>query len=251
MFNIISNCKEHNLKLNLKKGSKFLKDTLHHTQPKQEMIHAQKIFRQDGVSVEKIIETNMETGKIIRITNFDYFNDKKVKSVEDYEDGTKIRYTTFSFFKSVTEFDKKTGKKLKTTNYNIKDDNKKISVYDYDIEKNKIVRMTVYRTDGKNIAFIKEISPETGIVSRCINYKKDSPAISSVSKYEMIGNTTVKTTYYYSTPVFEYTPDTINRKIVADTLNKKVLNSFGVKNVGKLIDNLYQRKQNFSAIKVS
>ncbi|MBR6098278.1 DUF2963 domain-containing protein [bacterium] len=251
MFNIISNKKEHNLKLNLKSGSQFLKDIINHTPPKQGVIHSQKVFRQDGISVEKIIETNTETGKIIRVINFDYFNDKKIKSIEEYEDDIKIRFTAFSFFKSVTEFDRKTGKKIKTTNYNIKDDTRKISVYDYDIESGKIVRMSVYRTDGKNLAFIKEISPDTGIVSRCINYKKNSSAISSVSKYEVMGSTTVKTTYYYSTPVYEYTPDTIDRKITADILNKKVLDSIGVKNVGKLIDNLYRRKQNFSTIKVS
>ncbi len=201
--------------------------------------------------VDKIVEKNSFTGEILRITHFDYFDDKKVKLIEDYENGIKVRLTSFSFFKSVTDIDKNTGKKIKTTNYNISDYNKKISVYDYDIETEQIIRTTVYRVDGKNIAFIKELSPETGIVSRCISYKKGSCAISSVSKYEKLGDTTVKTTYYYSTPIYLTNPDMIDKKVTADSLNKKVLDSFNNKRFNRLLDNLYKNKQSFASINVS
>lgn len=251
MFNLIPREKEYALKLSIKNGSKFLKDLISPKSSTVKQTDVKTVYRSDGITVDKTIEYDVITGNTIRIINYDYFNDKKIKSVFDYEDGVKIRVTTFSFFKSVTDFDKKTGKKIRTTNYNIKDYNKKMSVYDYDIEKEKIIRMTVYRVDGKNVAFVKEISPDTGIVTRCINYKKDSSAISSVSKFEMLGDTTVKTTYYYSTPIYMTTPDSIDKKIIADTLNKKVLDTFKSKNIGNLIDNLYKHRQNLSVIQLS
>lgn len=254
MFSILTNSKseEHNAKFNIKYGSKLLKNIISPEYEKNEIETKQQTFyRHDGVSVEKIIETDALTGQTLKITNFDYFDDKKIKSIEEYDEGVKIRLTLFSFFKSVTEFDKKSGKKIKTTNYTVKNDSKIMSVYDYDAETEKIVRMTVYRTDGKTVAFIKEISPQTGIVSRCINYKKDSSAISSVSKYERMGDTTVKTTYYYTNPIYLSSPDMVDKKITADNLNKKVLDTFNGKKINHLIDNLYKNKNSFSSIQVS
>ena len=250
MFSLALKEKNKNIKLNFEKSAKFLKNIVSKNHESEIEIVSSPVFRQDG-SIEKLIEKNSSTGEILRITHFDYFNEKKIKLIEDFENGKKVRDTSFSFFKSVTDIDKNTGKKLKTTNYEINDDNKKMSVYDYDIETEQIIRMTVYRIDGKNIAFIKEISPDTGVVSRFISYKKDSSAISSVSKYEKLGDTTIKTTYYYSTPIYLVTPEMIDKKITADSLNKRVLDSFNNKKFSHLIDNLYKNKQNLASINVS
>lgn len=252
MFSLTTNTFQEKCNNDLCDGAKFLKHLvfqekeIKNTEPIK-----QTVYRHDGVSVDKIIESDPITRQILKITNFDYFDDKKVKSIEEFEDGIKIRLTLYSFFKSVTDFEKTTGKKLKTTNYTIKDDSKIMSVYDYDQETERIIRMSVYRTDGKNIAFIKELSPQTGAVTRCINYKKNSSAISSVSKYELLGDTTVKTTYYYNTPMFLSTPEMINKKVMADTLNKKVIDTFSSKKVNRLIDNLYKNKKSFSSLKIS
>lgn len=250
MFNLELVTKKHGLKANLAKGSKIIKDIISPKNPKEIIVKSTSIYRNDGKTVEKLIETDDNTGNTLKITYFDYFDDKKIKLIEDYEDGIKIKVTTFSFFKSVTDIDKNTGKKLKTTNYNLKNNNK-MSRYDYDIETEKIIRITVFQADGENVSFIKEISPQTGIISRCISYKKNSGAISSVSKFDTVGDTTIKTTYYYSTPVYLTAPEMIDKKITSDSLNKKVLDTFNSNKFNHLLDNLYKNKQSVAAINVS
>ena len=140
------------------------------------------VYRHDGKTVDKIIEyaPNGITKK--QVTNYDYFNDKKIKSIEEFdqETGNLKRITTFTLFKSVTNYDIKTGKKIKTTNFDLKTSTKKTSIYDYDIETEKISRVTVFRADGKSVSMVKELNPTTGVVERVINYKKGSSAISSI-----------------------------------------------------------------------
>ena len=77
------------------------------------------VYRHNGTSVEKIIEYHPETKMKVKVTTFDYFNDKKVKSVEefDFDTGLRTRTTSYTLFKSVTEFDSKTGKKVKETTF--------------------------------------------------------------------------------------------------------------------------------------
>lgn len=210
------------------------------------------VFRHNGTSVEKIIEYDQNTGVKVRITNYDYFDDKKVKSVEEFdlETGVRKKVTSYTLFKSVTEFDIKTGKKVKTTNYDIKNESKKTSVYDFDIELEKISRVTIYRSDGNAVSMVKEIDPSTGLVVRSVSYKKGSTAISSVSKYEFQGDKTVKTTFYYNTPIYFTSPAVFDKKVVADTLNKKVLDESSKRRVERLIDSLYRNKMNFSSISV-
>ena len=227
---------------NFKDGSNNQKENLKET-----------FYRHDGVSVEKIVEYHPDTKMKVKVTNYDYFNDKKVKSIEEFdtETGLKVRITSFSLFKSVTEFDIKTGKKTKTTNYDIKNVSKKTSVYDFDIETEKISRVTLFRPDGVSVSKVKELDIKTGMVTRSINYKKDSTAISSVSKYDFQGDKTIKTTFYYNTPIFFTGPAMFDKKIIADSLNKKVLDDFEKKRMTKLIDNLYKNKLNFSSICIS
>ena len=210
------------------------------------------VYRHNGTSVEKIIEYHPETKMKVKVTTFDYFNDKKVKSIEefDFDTGLRTRTTSYTLFKSVTEFDSKTGKKVKTTNYDIRNENKKTSVYDFDIELEKINRVTIFRPDGNSISMVKELDASTGLVTRTINYKKDSTAISSVSKYDFQGDKTIKTTFYYNTPIYFTSPVVFDKKVTADVLNKKVLDEAGQKRMTRLIDNLYKNKLNFSALSV-
>lgn len=210
------------------------------------------MYRHDGKTVDQVIEYAQDGITKKQITNYDYFDDKKIKSIEEFdtETGNLKTITTFTLFKSVTNYDVKTGKKLKTTNFDLKTSTKKTSIYDYDIETEKIRRVTVFRADGKSVSMIKELNPITGIVERVINYKKGSSAISSVSKYEFQGDKTIKTTFYYNTPMYFTSPITFNKKITADTLNKKVLDNSNKKQITKLIDNLYKNKLSFSSISV-
>ena len=222
----------------------FLKKTSEHSS------QIKKIYRQDGITLEKEIEYNKYSGNIEKITKYNYFDDKKISSIEEYNDGKKFKETNFHFFMVVTDYDITSGKKVRSTNYDLKDKSKIISKYDYDAKTEKIIRISVYRPDGKTIAFIKELSPTTGNVSRCINYKKNSDAISSVSKYNIVGETCIRTTYYYQTPIYALTPDTIEKQILTDDINNKVLNNQISKNSARLIDKLYKNKDK-STIKIS
>ena len=127
-----------------------------------------------GKTVDKIIEYAPDGTTKILITNYDYFDETKIKSIEEFdqETGNLKKITTFTLFKSITDYDLKTGKKLKTTNFDLKTSSKKTSIYDYDIETEKISRVTVFRPDGKSVNMVKELNPNTGAVERVINYKK-------------------------------------------------------------------------------
>ncbi len=241
----------HKFLFNLDDCVKFLKEPNDVCDLQKETLVKEVIYRYNRKNIEKIIEYNSKTKQKVRVTKFDYFNDKKITSVEDYVDGIRVRMTGFSLFKSVTEYDKISGNKVKTTNFSPKDENKISSVYYYDLQTEKIVKMCVYRPDGKSVAFVKEFSPDNGMVTRCVNYKKNSLAISSVSKFEMLGGTLVKTTFFYNSPVNLSTPQMLDRQITADMLNLRVINQFKDKKINKLIDNLYKNNNNFGMIKIS
>ncbi|MEE3349788.1 MAG: DUF2963 domain-containing protein [Candidatus Gastranaerophilaceae bacterium] len=248
---VVKNQSVHNFLFNISDSFKFLKDGMPFNGSKPDDLKKEIIYRHNSNIVEKIIEYNPVTNQKVKVTKYDYFNNKKISAVEEYIDDVKVRATCYSMFKSVTEFDKKSGKKFRTTNYSHKDENKISSIYYYDSETQNISKMSVYRPDGKNIAFVKEISPKTGMVTRCINYKKNSSAVSSVSKYEILGGTLVKTTFFYNAPIHFASDKMLDRKITADVLNMRVINSFKEKNTDKLIDNLYQNNNNFGMIKIS
>ncbi len=211
------------------------------------------VYRFDGVSVDKVIEYNSRTGKKVKITNFDYFDNTKVKSVEDYDavTGMKVRITNFSLFKSVTDFDIKSGKKIKTTNFDIKNETKKTSVYDFDTETGKILRITLFCPDGDSISLIKELNPQTGMPKKCVNYKRNSTLISSVSQYEFLGDKTIKTTFFYNEPAHYTNSPAFSKIVPADTPDEKVPDESKKRRINRLIDNLYKNKTSFSSVLTS
>lgn len=230
-------------------SSKFL-GTLNDAMEQPQDTLKKTFYRNNGVSVEKLVEYDLQNHMIVKVTNYDYFNDKKIKSIEEFdrETGLKTKITSYTLFKSVTEFDIKTGKKFKTTNYDIKYPDKKTSVYDFDLESEKIKRVTIFRADGNSVSMVKELDTNTGMVARSIVYKKNSTSISSVSKYDFQGDKTVKTTFYYNTPVFFTDAAVFDKKVTADILNNKVLNDSNKKRMTRLIDNLYKNKMSFSSL---
>ncbi len=232
-------------------NSKFIKNLRGNVSEPEENI-IETIYRHDGTTVEKVVEYNPKNRMIVKITYHDYFNDKKIKSVEDFdsETGLKIRVTSYTLFKSITDYDIKTGRKIKTTNFDIKNPSKKTSVYNFDIETEKINRITVFRADGNSVSMVKELNPSTGMIVRSIYYKKDSTAISSVSKYDFQGDKTIKTTFYYNTPIYFTNTSTFDKKIAADILNNRVLDGSDKKRMTRLIDNLYKNKLSFTSLSV-
>lgn len=139
---------------------------LNTTQTKEEVV-----YRKNGTSIDKIIEVDVLTGMRVKTTHFDYFNDKKVRSIDEYdrETGTKLRTINYVLYKSIDEYDVVSGKKLRTINFSIKDENKISSVQEYDITTGKIIKIFIYKRDGKTVSIIKEIDPETGKITSIVN----------------------------------------------------------------------------------
>lgn len=128
------------------------------------------VYRKNGISIDKIIEVDVVTGMRVKTTHFDYFDDKKVRSIDEYdrETGVKLRTINYVLYKSIDEYDVISGKKLRTTNFSVKDENKISSVQEYDITTGKIIKIFIYKRDGKTVSIIKEIDPETGKISSTV-----------------------------------------------------------------------------------
>lgn len=208
------------------------------------------IYRKNQKTIHKIIE--YDYNHVIRkITVFDYFKPQKVKSIEEYKNGSLYKITNFSLIKSETEYQPKTGKKIKTLNYNISNPSKLSSIYNYDSETQNINRLTIYRPDGLSVALIKEFNPRTNTLLKCINYKRNSSTIASVSTFEITETTTIKTTYTYNSKLNKVTFPIRekSRQPVGNTNN--VPHDLPKHNIAKLIDNLYKNNLSLSIIKVS
>lgn len=181
------------------------------------------VYRKNGKSIDRIIEIDVVTGFRLKTTHFDYFNDKKVRSIDEYDkfSGQKIRTINYVLYKSVDEYDLDTGKKIRTINYNIKDETKISSIQEYDLATGKIIKISIFKRDGKTISIIKSIDPETEKVTSWINNKnidyrmpERTKAVSRI--YENIKTSTVQS----------------NRDDIA-----------------RLIDNLYKNKTKFENIR--
>ncbi len=132
----------------------------------------QTIYRRNGKSVDKIIRYDLKTGKPVKITNYDYFNDKKIRSVDEFDNisGKKIRTINYVLYKSVDEFDIETGCKIRTINFNVKDSSKISSIQEYD-KTGKIISISVFKRDGKTVSITKNIDPITQKVTNLHNLK--------------------------------------------------------------------------------
>ena len=189
---------------------------LNTTQTKEEVV-----YRKNGTSIDKIIEVDVLTGMRVKTTHFDYFNDKKVRSIDEYdrETGTKLRTINYVLYKSIDEYDVVSGKKLRTINFSVKDENKISSVQEYDITTGKIIKIFIYKRDGKTVSIIKEIDPETGKIASIVN--KISTEISE---------------------------NTAQIKAI-EKINNHIENMHSKKeDVSTLLDSLYQKKMRFDNI---
>lgn len=189
---------------------------LNTSQTKEEVV-----YRKNGTSIDKIIEVDVLTGMRVKTTHFDYFNDKKVRSIDEYdrETGTKLRTINYVLYKSIDEYDVVSGKKLRTINFSIKDENKISSVQEYDITTGKIIKIFIYKRDGKTVSIIKEIDPETGKITSIVN--KISTEISE---------------------------NTAQIKAI-EKINNHIENMHSKKeDVSTLLDSLYQKKMRFDNI---
>jgi len=225
--------------------SKFL-ESLNKQFKEQERFEAEKyfeekVYRKSSGKIECVHTFTKKEGKRVKTVYYDYFNDKKIKSVDEYSEktGKKIRTTDFTLYKSVTEYNPENEKKLKTVNYTLKDESKIASIHEYHNIYNKVSRISIFRPDGKTISMVKEINPLTERVEKCINYKKDSNIISSISKYEFQNDKMIKTTCYYT----DYTHSIKEFKAPYEEPACRTKNA-------KLIDNLFKKNLNFTMLQI-
>lgn len=145
----------------------------------------QILYRRNGKCIDRVVEIDKKTGSKIKTTHFDYFNDKKVRSIDEYdrETGKKLRTINYVLYKSVDEYDLETGKKIRTINYNVKDESKISSVQEYDLETGKIITIYIYKRDGVNVSIIKKIDPVTDKVTNLYNKENGECAPIDPAKY--------------------------------------------------------------------
>lgn len=129
------------------------------------------IYRNNGKSVNKIVEFNAKTGSKLKVTHYDYFDDKKIRSIDEFDEktGKKIRTINYVLYKSIDEYDIKSGKKTRTINFNVKDDSKISSIQEYDTITGKIIKVSIYKRDGRSVSIIKNIDPLTDEVTNTFN----------------------------------------------------------------------------------
>ncbi len=205
-----SNIKDSNLKLLFSDDKKNTKE--------------QVFFRHNGKTVDKVVEFDSKTGSKLRITHYDYFDDKKIRSVDEYDKqtGKKIRTTNYVLYKSIDEYDQKTGKKIRTINFNVKDESKISSIQEYDISTGKIIKVSIYKRDGRSVSIIKNIDPITNEVTNTFN----------------------KTIENSSSDALKYTRSYDNYKYMKSDLEDK-----SKEDIAKLIDNLYKNNFAFESLK--
>ena len=126
-------------------------------------IKEEVVYRKNGKNIDKIIQLNANTGSKIKTTYYDYFDDKKIRSVDEYDpkSGRKIRTINYVLYKSIDEYDPQTGKKTRTINFNIKDETKVSSIQEYDQETQEISKIYIYKRDGKSINVIKNVNSKS------------------------------------------------------------------------------------------
>lgn len=224
----------------------------------------EKVYRKNGRTVDKIHEFDFATNAKIKTTHFDYFNDKKIRSIDEFdiETGKIFRTSNFILYKSVEEFDLVSGKKIRTINYNLRDENKISSIQEYCLVTERISKVYIYRKDGSSVSIIKELNPETGKVIKWTSFKENTKKINSISEYEPENGKPVRTTYFYDDgvtvkDVHEYNRNGTwkqssrfekNKKASSKQLFSKVtynnvreLDAHTKERMAKLIDNLFKK----------
>ena len=197
------------------------------------------IYRKNGHSIDKIIEIDVATGYKIKTTHFDYFNDRKIRSIDEYDPRTKIkiRTTNYVLYKSIDEYDVFSGKKCRTINFNIKDESKISSIQEYDIETGKITTISIYKRDGKTVSIVKKIDPVTEKVTSWIN--NDKTTYEAIKPPEIVKP---KQQIIVKQPQPQFAKQNYDKF-------KQPLSQEKKDDIAKLIDNLYSNNMNFESIK--
>lgn len=247
---ILKNTSYDDLIINRQKKFITLQDTVE--EAPQVKIRTETVYRRDKKSIERVIEYDIKTNEKLRVLHYDFFNNERIRAIDEFMPvtGKKYRTTNYVLYKSVDEYDLESGERIRTINYDMQNENKITSIQEYDIKTKKIIKLTLYRRDGKTISTIKEINPQTDNVIRKINFNEAGEK-SSVSEYNGKNDKVFKTVCYLK--------DSINVKEIHNynTITGKrqqCINSNGTgsvtefqygnekENIAKLIDSLYNKE---------
>ena len=224
-------------------------------------IKKEVVYRRNKLSVDRIIEYDAKTGDKLRVVHYDYFNNEKIRAIDEFIQHTGQRYRTINYilYKSIDEYDTDSGKRIRTINYDIRNENRVTSIQEYDLDTRKIKKVTLYRRDGQTISTIKEINPKTETVIRWTSFR-ESQTVSSVSEYNSKNGKPSKTTYYYRDgktvrEIHDYNPlngewKQFTRfdkhdKIIETKIAPKYQSEQEKENIAKLIDSLYNKNLRF------
>ena len=167
-------------------------------EPPQAEIRTETVYRRNKISVDRVIEYDVRTNEKLRILYYDYFNNEKIRAIDEFmpDSGKKYRTVNYVLYKSIDEYDTESGERIRTINYDIKNEDKITSIQEYDIETKKLIKITLYRRDGKTISSVKEINPKTEHVTKRINFNEYG-IINSISKYNPKNGKANETVCFY------------------------------------------------------
>lgn len=192
------------------------------------------VYRKNGKTIDRIIEVDVVTGLRLKTTHFDYFNDKKVRSIDEYDkfSGQKIRTINYVLYKSIDEYDLATGKKVRTTNFNIKDENKISSIQEYDLETGKIIKILIFKRDGETISIIKKIDPVTEKVTSWVNnqpqnsqrrLKAREPHMAQKAVSKIYENIKISSTQSKQDDIARLIDNLYNKKVKIENIKQNIL----------------------------
>ena len=224
-------------------------------------IRKEIVYRRNKLSIDRVIEYDAGTGDKLRVVHYDYFNNEKIRAIDEFvpHTGQKFRTINYILYKSIDEFDVDSGKRIRTINYDIRNENRVTSIQEYDLETGKIKKVTLYRRDGQTISTIKEINPKTEAVIRWTSFR-ESQTVSSVSEYNSKNGKPAKTTYFYRDgktvrEIHDYNPKNgewkqftrfdKHDKIIETKVAPKYQSEQEKENIAQLIDSLYNRNLRF------
>ena len=228
---------------------------------KQQEIRKETFYRRNKQSLDCVVEYDAKTGNKLRVIHYDYFNNEKIRAIDEFvpQTGKKYRTINYILYKSIDEFDTDTGKRIRTINYDIRNENRVTSIQDYDEKTGNIKKVTLYRRDGQTVSTIKEINPETENVIRWTSFR-ESQTVSSISEYNSKNGKPSKTTYFYRDgqtvrEVHDYNPKNGEWKqfirydkhdrIIESEVAPKYQSEQEKENIARLIDSLYNKNLSF------
>ncbi|WP_334347382.1 DUF2963 domain-containing protein [Candidatus Phytoplasma prunorum] len=167
------------------------------------------IYTADGKNINYITEFKKDTGKLIKKIMYHIYDNveidyERIYSIEEYDQDTGKLIKRNMYQKdgkridSIREFDKNTGNIIKFTQNKNDGKNDGISfIYEYDKNnEQKIIKKTVYQTDGRQNNYIEEFDIDTGVRIKQIIFDNSNKIINFIIEYDKYTGKLIKVITY-------------------------------------------------------